>query len=186
VSGNEKREQEAALRRLEQLISALDEHPDPAARNPARELVELVLDLHGVGLAKLLATVAAADGGATILARLADDDQVRSLLLLHGLHPEDLESRVRKAVDRLRPHLGIHGLRLEVAEIVGGVARLRVYQSSVAVNASLLWSLPGEIEDAIIEAAPDIENIVIEGLDMPSAVAMARASARRGEDERDR
>lgn len=178
MSGDEKREQEAALRRLEQLISALDEDPDPAARNPARELVELVLDLHGVGLAKLLAIVAAADGGATILARLAEDDQVKSLLLLHGLHPEDLATRVHKAVDRLRPHLGVHGLRAEVTEIASGTARICVHQSSsAAVSAPLLWSLPGEIEDAIIEAAPDIENVVIEGLDMPGVVGMAGASA---------
>jgi hypothetical protein len=178
VSGHEKREHEATLRRLEQLIAALDQHPDPAARNPARELVELVLDLHGAGLAKLVAIVTAADGGATILARLTEDDQVRSLLLLHGLHPDDLEARVRKAVDRLRPHLGIHGLRLEVAEIASGIVRLRVHQSSsLAVSAPLLWSLPGEIEDAIIEAAPDIENVVIEGLDMPGPVATAGASA---------
>src|ERR1700738_817466 len=176
MSGEKKREQEASLRRIEQLISALDEHPDLAARNSARELVELVLDLHGVGLAKLLAIVAAAEGGTTILARLAEDDQVKSLLLLHGLHPDDLETRIRKAVDRLGPHLGVHGLRLEVVEIAQGIARLRVYQSgSVAVNAPLLWSLPSEIEDAIIEAAPDIENVVIEGLDMPGTVAGASA-----------
>jgi hypothetical protein len=171
MSREEKREQEAALHRLEELIGALDEHPDPAAREPARQLVELVLDLHGVALAKLLAIVTAAQGGATILARLAENDQVKALLLLHGLHPEHLDARIRKAVDRLRPHLGVHGLRLEVVEIARGTARLRVGQSGgVEVKASLLWSLPSEIEDAIIEAAPDIENVVIEGLDEPGAV----------------
>jgi hypothetical protein len=173
VSGEDKREQEAALRRLEELIGSLDEHPNPAAR----ELVELVLDLHGVALAKLLTIVTAAEGGATILARLAEDDQVKSLLLLHGLHPERLDARIRRAVDRLRPHLGVHGLRLEVAQIENGIARLRVHQSgAVAVKASLLWTLPSEIEDAVIEAAPDIENVIIEGLDAPGAVAVARGS----------
>jgi hypothetical protein len=178
VSGDDKREQEAKLRHLEQLIAALDAHPDPAARNPARELVELVLDLHGVGLARLLTIIAAAEVGPTILARIAEDDQVKSLLLLHGLHPDDLETRIRKAVDRLRPHLGVHGLRLEVVEITNGTARLCVHQTSnVAVTAPLLWSLPGEIENAIIETAPDIENVVIEGLDVLGTLGMARVSA---------
>ena len=173
MSGEEKREHEAALRRLEELIGALDEHPNPAAR----ELVELVLDLHGVGLARLLTIVTGAEGGATILARLAEDDQVKSLLLLHGLHPERLDARIHRAVDRLRPHLGVHGLRLEVVQIEKGIARLRVHQSGgIAVKASLLWTLPSEIEDAVIEAAPDIENVVIEGLDAPGTVAIAGAA----------
>lgn len=173
MSRDEQREQEAALRRLEDLIGALDAHPDPAAREPARELVELVLDLHGVALAKLLAIVTAADGGTTILARLADDDQVKSLLLLHGLHPEHLDARIRKAVDHLRPHLGVHGLRLEVVQIADGTARLRVRRSDGAtVKASLLWTLPMEIEQAIVEAAPDIDKVVIDGLeDFGSAMA---------------
>lgn len=174
MSGEEKREQEAALRRLEELIGALDEHPDPAAREPARELVELVLDLHGVALAKLMGVVAAAEGGTAILARLAEDDQVKSMLLLHGLHPERLDVRIRKAVERLTPHLGVHGLRLEVVEIAKGTARLRVRPGNGGtVKASLLWTLPSEIEDVIVEAAPDIEKVVIEGLDAPGAVAMA-------------
>jgi hypothetical protein len=80
-------------------------------------------------------------------------------------------------VDRLRPHLGVHGLRLEVVQIEKGIARLRVHQSGgIAVKASLLWTLPSEIEDAVIEAAPDIENVVIEGLDAPGTVAIAGAA----------
>lgn len=89
-----------SVRRLEELIAALDAHPDPSAREPARELVALVLDLHGIGLAKLMAMLAREPGSASIMARLVDDDQVRAMLLLHGLHPEDMEARVRKAVDR--------------------------------------------------------------------------------------
>src|SRR4029077_4846317 len=86
------------------------------------------------------------------------------------------DARICRAVDRLRPYLGVHGLRLEVVQIAKGVARLRVHQSDgVAVKASLLWTLPSEIEDAVIEAAPDIENVVIEGLDAPGAVVIAGA-----------
>jgi Fe-S cluster biogenesis protein NfuA len=166
-----------ALHRLEELIRALDAHTDPAAKETARELLTLVLDLHGMGLAKLMGIVTTAEGGTAILARLVDDEQVRAMLLLHGLHPDDLETRVRRAVDRLRPHLGIHGLRLDVVEIASGTVRLRLHGSGAAtIKAPLLWTLPGEIEDAVVEAAPDAEKILIDGLDLLGVGAAVRAA----------
>jgi Fe-S cluster biogenesis protein NfuA len=153
------------LRRLEELIVSLDSYPDPAASEPARELVSLVLDLHGIGLAALMAIVAKADRDGAILAQLVENEKVRAMLLLHGLHPDDLETRVRRAVERLRPHLGVHGLRLEVAGIDKGTVRLSLWGDGGAVaDGPLLWSLPGEIEAAIVETAPDVEEVVIEGL----------------------
>jgi Fe-S cluster biogenesis protein NfuA len=153
-----------SLRRLEELIGALDGHPDPAAGEPARELVSLVLDLHGIGLAGLMAIVTKADRDGAILAQLVADEKVRAMLLLHGLHPDDMETRVRRAVERLRPHLGVHGLGVEVAEIAKGAVRLRVSGGDApGLSAPMLWSLPGEIEAAIVEAAPDVETVVIEG-----------------------
>jgi Fe-S cluster biogenesis protein NfuA len=153
-----------AARRLEELIAALGSHPDPAAGEPARELVALVLDLHALGLARLMAVVASAPGGETLMARLVQDDHVRALLLLHGLHPDDMETRVRHAVERLHPHLGVHGLRLEVAEVRSGTVRLRLAGVEDA-KPSLLWTLPAEIESAILEVAPDAEQVLIEGLE---------------------
>jgi hypothetical protein len=166
-----------ALHRLEELIRALDAHPDPSAKETARELLALVLDLHGIGLAKLMGIVTTADGGTAILARLVEDKQVQAMLLLHGLHPDDFETRVRRAVDRLRSHLGVHGLRLDVVEIASGIVRLRLHGSGAAtIKAPLLWTLPGEIEDAVVEAAPDAEKILIDGLGLQEASAAVRAA----------
>ncbi len=76
MSGEEKRDRDAALRHLEELIERLGQLPDPAARALARELVELILDLHGIALARVMTIVAGADGG--ILARLAEDEECRA------------------------------------------------------------------------------------------------------------
>jgi Fe-S cluster biogenesis protein NfuA len=166
-----------ALHRLEELIRALDAHPDPSAKETARELLALVLDLHGIGLAKLMGIVTTAEGGTAILARLVENEQVQAMLLLHGLHPDDLDTRVRRAVDRLRPHLGVHGLRLDVVEIARGTVRLRLHGSgAAAIKAPLLWTLPGEIESAVVEAAPDVQKIQIDGLEFEEAAAAVRAA----------
>jgi len=166
-----------ALNRLQELIRVLDTHPDPSAKETTRELLALVLDLHGIGLAKLMGIVTAAEDETSILARLVENKQVEAMLLLHGLHPDDLETRVRHAVDRLRPHLGVHGLRLDVVEIASGTVRLRVHgRGAATIKAPLLWTLPGEIEDAVVEAAPDVEKVLIDGLDRLGVAAAVRAA----------
>jgi Fe-S cluster biogenesis protein NfuA len=96
------------------------------------------------------------------------------MLLLHGLHPDRLDKRVGAAVERLRPHLGVHGLRLEVIGIVNGVVRLRL-SGGAGVRAQLLWTIPSEIENAIFEAAPDVEKVTIDGLEFPSLAASSHA-----------
>ena len=85
-------------------------------RRPARsasaaeELVRLVVDLYGAGLERLLEIVYDAAGSTTeLLGRLAADDLVASLLLVHGLHPDDVGDRVERALDDVRPYLGSHG-----------------------------------------------------------------------------
>jgi Fe-S cluster biogenesis protein NfuA len=159
------------------LIRALDAHPDPSAKETARELLALVLDLHGIGLAKLMGIVTSAEGGTSILGQLVEDKQVQAMLLLHGLHPVDLETRVRRAVDRLRPHIGVHGLRLDVVEIASGTVRLRLHgRGAAAIQAPLLGTLPGEIEDAVVETAPDVEKVLIDGLDLLGVAAAVRAA----------
>jgi Fe-S cluster biogenesis protein NfuA len=172
MSTEDKQELDQALRRLEELIGVLEAHPEPAASESARELVSLVLNLHGIGLAKLTAILAKAEGGAASIARLAEDDHVRAMLLLHGLHPDDLETRVRRAIERLRPHLGVHGLRVELLGTARGIVQLRLHTSGgVALKASTLLTLPSEIEDAIVESAPDVDKVLIDGLDLPGGVA---------------
>jgi Fe-S cluster biogenesis protein NfuA len=176
MSARNKQGLDQSLRRLEELIGALEAHPEAPASESARELISLILNLHGIGLAKLMAILAKAEGGAATIARLVEDDQVRAILLLHGLHPDDMETRVHRAIDRLRPHLGVHGLRIEILEIARGVLRLRLSASGgIAVKASTLLTLPGEIEDAIVEAAPDVDKVIIDGLDLTGSIAAVNA-----------
>ena len=93
---------EQEVRRIEALIQVLEGLPDPTAREAAKELLQVVLDLHGKGLARILKLVSeTGTAGQTLLDAMAKDDQVRGLLLLHGLPPDDAEVRVRQALDSI-------------------------------------------------------------------------------------
>jgi hypothetical protein len=164
--------------RIESLIRLLDTHPERTARETARELLTLVLDLHGLALAKLMNIVMSSEGAAPVLARMLEDKQVQAILLLHGLHPDDLETRVRLAVDRLHPHVGVLGLRLDIVSIADGTVRLRVRRGDGGeIEAPLKWTLRGEIEEAIIEAAPDVVALVLDGVDFEEAGNSVRTAA---------
>ena len=152
-----------ALRRIEELIAALDSIKDPAAREPARALLEVVLDLHGLALARMTATIAAHEP--PLLQRLAADEAIRGVLLLHGLHPEPVEVRIESAVESLRPRFAQFGLGLKLVESNARLARIRVRwiaEPGAHIDAEALRS---EIETATVEAAPDLEMLEIEGLD---------------------
>ena len=86
-----------------------------AAYERAQQLVREVVGLYGAGLERI---VRAGDAG--FAERLATDDLVASLLLVHGLHPHDVHRRVSDALDRVRPYLGSHGGDVDLLEIVPG------------------------------------------------------------------
>jgi hypothetical protein len=161
---------EPSLRRIEALIAALDSLPDPAAREPARALLEVVLDLHALGLARMAAMVASAEGGEALLQRLSEDEPVRAILLLHGLHPETVEVRVGRAIEALRPQFAARGLGIKLVECNASRARVRVRWISEQPDRLSGEALREEIEAALVEAAPDLEMLEIEGVDETLAV----------------
>lgn len=155
------------LARLQALIAALDGLGDATARNAARELVQAVLQLHAAGLKDVLSMVdeAGAQPADTLIAKFAANPRVCGLLLLHDLHPEDLETRARKAVDRLRPHLGVSGLRAEFIGIESGAVRVRVTAGSPSGRRLTSEDLQREIEDTVMTMTPDASGLVIDGLE---------------------
>jgi Fe-S cluster biogenesis protein NfuA len=91
---------------------------------------------------------------------------ISSLLLLHGLHPQDLEERVAAALERVRPDLHAHGGDVELLSIDDGVVRLRM-QGNCDGCPSSAATLKFTIEQAIYAAAPDVAAIEVEGIESP-------------------
>lgn len=96
------------------------------------------------------------------------DDLVASLLLLYGLHPDDLQTRVTRAVEKLQPALLSQGRVVEFMRIDEGVVRLRLRKSGNGCHSSS--SLKTTVEDAIYGAAPDAEEIIIEDAEAEPAL----------------
>lgn len=153
----------AAGERIETLLDAVSVPGmgTDTARGRAEALVSEVVSLYGAGLERIVAL--AGDSG--LSERLAADDLVASLLLVHGLHPHPLARRVSEALDSVRPYLGSHGGDVELLEVVseatgGAVVRLR-FAGSCRSCPSSAATLELAVADAVRAAAPEVEAIEV-------------------------
>jgi len=154
-----------SIEEIEGLIQTIEELPDPSARASAMGLVQALMDFHGEALDRLMEHVAnSGQEGYAIFDKFAGDEVVSSLLLLYGLHPQPMETRVKEALEKVRPYLDSHGGNVELMGITDGVVRLKLQGSCKTCPSSSL-TLKLAIEDAILAAAPDVVSIEAEGLE---------------------
>jgi Fe-S cluster biogenesis protein NfuA/nitrite reductase/ring-hydroxylating ferredoxin subunit len=151
--------------RMETLLEQIETLKDPNARSKAAEMVGVLLDLYGDGLARMMDLVYET-GNDKAFESFAQDELVSHLLLLHGLHPLDVETRVVQALEEVRPYLRSHGGNVEFLGVEEGVARLRMQGSCEGCPSSAM-TLKLAIEEAVMKAAPDLEGIEAEGVAEP-------------------
>ena len=153
------------MQRIGGLVQEIESIADPAAWAATRDLVQSLMDLHGAVLEKTLDIVAdAGEEGLNIIDRLGRDSLVSSVLILYGLHPEDIETRVVKTVDRVRSQLRKQGCEVELLGVNDGAIRLRVETGSHTCG-STAKTVQATLEETIYDAAPDLTSLVIEGLE---------------------
>jgi Fe-S cluster biogenesis protein NfuA/nitrite reductase/ring-hydroxylating ferredoxin subunit len=152
--------------RMETLLGEIESLQDPNARAKAAEVVQVLLELYGEGLARMMEVIAEREERESLFEALAEDELVSHLLLLHGLHPLDVETRVIRALEEVRPYLRSHGGNVELLGIEGDVARVRLQGSCDGCPSSAV-TLKLAIEEAVQKAAPDLEGIEAEGVTEP-------------------
>jgi Fe-S cluster biogenesis protein NfuA len=152
-----------AVQRIEVLLDDLATIGDPTVRERVEEVVRLLLELYGAGLARIV------DGG-PVFDRLVADPLVCSLLVLHDLHPVDVETRVEQALEKVRPYLGSHAGGVTYLGIdAEGVAHLQLEGSCSSCPSSSV-TVKQSIERAIVEAAPEVVRVAVEDVEKPAAV----------------
>jgi len=155
--------------RVEQLLATLRARGGDRLAELGEELVRTLVDLYGAGLGRIVGILRDSDpAGPAVLDRLAEDPLVEGLLLLHGLHPVDVDTRIQRALDRVRPYLGSHAGGVEYLGVdAQGVARLRL-QGTCHGCASSAITVQSSIETAVQDAAPEIAGVSVEGVTAPT------------------
>jgi len=150
---------QAVGEQVEALLAEFASTSDPATAGRAEELVGLLVEFYGAGLARIMELL---DEQAA--AALLGDRLVAGLLVLHDLHPQSTEQRVLGALERVRPYLGSHAGDVEYLGLdPDGTVRLKLAGSCDGCPSSAL-TVKMAIEKGIEETAPEVTKVEVEGV----------------------
>lgn len=157
------------VQRIGELVQSLETIADPASRAATKDLVQLIMDMHGAGLERILEIVyQSGETGAKMMEDLGQDPLVSSLLVLYSLHPDDFETRVERKLGQVGSKLRKMGAEVRLVSLTGGDIRLHATVEGHACG-STKRTVQTTLEEAIYEAAPDLKSLVVEGLEEPTA-----------------
>jgi len=149
--------------RIEELVTRIESTGDPALRAVAQELMQAVIELHGVALDHIMHSVAELPQGFEALEKIAEDKLVSGVLSLHGIHPVPVEVRVAAALENTRPYLKSHGGNVEIASIDNDTVHLTLRGTCGSCNSSS-ETLKSTVEKEIYEMAPEIVSVVSDSI----------------------
>ncbi|MFI9045835.1 hypothetical protein [Streptomyces sp. NPDC053427] len=145
---------ETTGRRVEEILDRLAADGNTDAGAAAEELVRALMDFYGAGLARILELL-----GEDRQPALLGDELVASLLVLHELHPENVTTRIGRALETVRSQ--------HPAETVGfdtdsGVLRLRPRTSGGCGCPSTAQAAQQAFESALSCFAPEVTSVRLE------------------------
>lgn len=157
------------LQKIGELVQDLESIADPAIRATAKDLVQQLMDLHGAGLERILEIVfQSRQTGSETIDELGRDALVSSLLVLYGLHPEPLQSRVERGLHGIASNLNKMGAAASLIAVDDGNVRVRIKTEGHTCG-STARTAQAVVEEAIYNSAPDLKSLVVEGADEPTA-----------------
>jgi hypothetical protein len=136
---------EGRLAELDELLGRVEQLPGPAGEL-ALEAVAAVVEIYGAALSRAL-----------LLARSPEsftaDPLLGHLLLVHGLHPDPVDVRVRRALAQVGERVA--GAELELLGITAGTAQVRVTAGG-GCGAPAPDELERALRELLLAAAPEL------------------------------
>ncbi|MFF4113107.1 NifU family protein [Streptomyces sp. NPDC001714] len=146
---------ESRLARLDGLLESLESAPGPTGGS-AVEAVRLLTEVYGEALARVLD-----HADAPLAERLADDELLDHLMVLHDIHPDAPERRAARAVERLRPAVRERGGDVEWAGVEGEVGRVRLATGGGCGSGcgGGTTEVTDAVREAVLAAAPELADV---------------------------
>jgi hypothetical protein len=167
------------MQRMAAIVEQLESAGDPNTRAMAKELLESLMALHGAGLERILEIA-----GEDVVAKCSRDEVVSGILLLYGLHPDNLVTRAQRAVDKSLSALELHGAYAQLKFIGddGTITVLLHHKPNGGCRATGAGAR-SVLEANLQNAAPDACSILIEetGAELSTAAFVSVAQLQGGQ-----
>lgn len=150
---------ETAGRMVEEVLDRLASSGDRAACEAAEELVRVLMEFYGGGIARALDLLGRRPErpAREALDALLRDELVAGLLVLHGLHPEDAPTRIAHALDALPQDVESTGF-----DPVTGELRLRTAGSGGCGCGGSRDAVERAVLDTLASYAPEVTAVTWE------------------------
>ncbi|WP_197320847.1 hypothetical protein [Saccharomonospora sp. NB11] len=153
-----------ALTELDAGLAELETREDTGALHVVRALVEV----YGEALNRVLAL--AAEAAPALPDALAEDELVGHLLLVHDLHPHDPETRIRRALAELAPHLSA-----ELTDYADGTVTVSITGPPRGLSAGESVEI---VQGTVYAAAPEVADVVVRQRSEPAFVPLTSVRTR--------
>jgi nitrite reductase/ring-hydroxylating ferredoxin subunit len=154
------------LEEVEQLVTALESHPDSEVRGQVTALLAAIDAIHRAALTRLVETIRGMAGD-SFLNRLTADPDIRLLLMSYDLVAVDRRLLAEEALDLVRGHLRAHGVEVELQDVVGGVVYVRIHLAEG--SDAPLEGVRHDLEEALGHGLIGFQELVIGDRVRPAA-----------------
>jgi|GraSoiStandDraft_50_1057286.scaffolds.fasta_scaffold167765_1 Fe-S cluster biogenesis protein NfuA len=153
---------------MREQVRRIETCSDPATRTAALALVRSVMDLHQSALERMLDVIEQTSAEPSrIIENFVQDPLIHSVLMLHDLHPHDLETRITRALAQLQPKLQRHKAEAKVISVADRM--VHVFLEVAPQHSSSSATLKSSIEQVLTDAAPDAQITVEATADLNSS-----------------
>ncbi|ALF10732.1 NifU family protein [Parageobacillus thermoglucosidasius] len=150
---------QALAERVDRVLDSIKGLPEDA-RMKAMELKKAIEAFHEHALRKLVRTFRETEEGKELLLKAVEDPSIYAMFLLHGIIKQDLFTRVAVALEEVRPYMRSHGGGVELVEVEGKTAYVRLQGACSGCSLSAV-TLKNGVEEAIKARVPEIEHVVM-------------------------
>jgi Fe-S cluster biogenesis protein NfuA/nitrite reductase/ring-hydroxylating ferredoxin subunit len=131
---------------------------EPASRSKAMALKESVEAFHKLALTTMVKRLKDDEHGRGLLFSMVDAPEIYAMLALHGIVRADLRTRVSRVIDMVRPYMESHGGDVELVDVQGDRAIVRLHGSCNGCSMSAV-TLRNSVEEALKEHVPEISGV---------------------------
>lgn len=133
---------------------------EPAVRAKALALKSVIEEFHKVGLTTIVRRLKEDPRGKELLFELVDDPAVYSLFSMHGLVRSNVQTRVSRVIEMVRPTMQSHGGDVTLVDVRDNRVFVRLSGNCNGCSMSSV-TLRNTVEESLKEHVPEIEGVEV-------------------------